>query len=186
MNRIANRMQRIEHSPVLRKGALPALALAFGIGAAFARGDTPQRDMSDTNNRQNSEMSSSNASNSDMWQSTLPNEITEDGVTYRVGGVGIEEAQAMKQAASDYPLMLSFADHMGGDHGYIADVEVTIRDQQGNTDFDTTAEGPLLLVDLPRGSYEIAANYQGSTLQRRIQVQPQDTERVYFEWNRPS
>jgi hypothetical protein len=116
----------------------------------------------------------------------LPQEKTEQGVDYREGGIGEDEAQAMLQKSSEYPLMLTFAEYLNGKHAYTADVQVRIADQSGDPVLQTKSDGPLMLVDLPQGEYEITATYEGETKEQRVQVQPQESKNVVFEWDGPT
>lgn len=84
---------------------------------------------------------------------------TENGITYLCGGVGLDESTAMKQAARNYDLMSTFA---AQDGSYLADVRVEILGKGGTPVLQTTCDGPIMLVRLPRtagasGSYRIRA-----------------------------
>ena len=93
---------------------------------------------------------------------------TENGITYACGGVGSNEAAAMKQAASDYDLMVTFAASNGA---YLADVNVDLADARGNSILSTTCGGPIMLVDFPEaGKYRVRAETGGRTLTRTAQV----------------
>ncbi len=93
---------------------------------------------------------------------------TENGITYVCGGVGLEESTAMKQAASDYDLMLTFAASNGA---YLADVNVDIADARGKSRLQTTCNAPIMLVDFDdAGKYRVQAEANGHTLTRSAQV----------------
>jgi hypothetical protein len=96
----------------------------------------------------------------------LPQVQMHDGITYVTGGFGQEESCAMKAAAGNYDLMLTFAERDGS---YVADVNVQIIDSSGRTALQTVS-GPLLLVNLPAGKYRIAADYNGATRWRTVSV----------------
>ncbi|WP_420477293.1 hypothetical protein [Noviherbaspirillum sp. ST9] len=94
--------------------------------------------------------------------------VTQDGVTYLCGGVGEEESSYMKQQASGYDLMLTFATRSGA---YLADVDVDIRDAGGNTVLQLACDSPILLVDLPQGgSYKVRAEAAGYELNKTVRV----------------
>ena len=82
------------------------------------------------------------------------------GYSYVSGGVGIEERNRILKHAHDYDLELSFADNAGH---YLSDVDVTIRDKNGNSVVDTSTAGPLFFIDLPAGKYDVQANYDNKT-----------------------
>lgn len=90
-------------------------------------------------------------------------------VTYLCGGVGKEEANYMKRQARAYDMMLTFATRDGG---YLADVNVDIKDAKGNDVLQANCDSPMLLIDLPKsGTYRIHADAAGYTLDRTAKVQ---------------
>lgn len=94
--------------------------------------------------------------------------VTQDDVTYLCGGVGEEESSYMKQQATGYDLMLTFATRRGA---YLADVDVDIRDAGGNTVLQLACDSPILLVDLPRGgNYKVRAEAAGYELNKTVRV----------------
>lgn len=94
---------------------------------------------------------------------------TQGDVTYLCGGVGQEEASYMKKEARGYDMMLTFATANGG---YLADVNVDVKDAKGNPVLQTKCDSPMLLIDLPKsGTYRIHADAAGYTLDRTARVQ---------------
>jgi hypothetical protein len=110
----------------------------------------------------------------------LPPEQTQGAVTFVTGGIGQDESDAMKQAQSSYPLSLSFIEKSKAE--YLAKVDVTIKDQQGNTQLQATSEGPYLLAKLPDGRYTVTALYQGKSEVRQVNVAAARPQRVEFAW----
>jgi hypothetical protein len=93
---------------------------------------------------------------------------TENGVSYLCGGVGQEEASYMKREARKHDVMLTFA---ARDGTYLADVKVAIADANGKSLLQTTCDGPMMLVDMPRnGTYKIRAEANGYELDRTVSV----------------
>ena len=111
---------------------------------------------------------------------TLPQAKTENGVSYLSGGIGQDEAAAMRAEAKDYPLSMVFS--AGKDNEYLAGVTVTIKDKTGKQVLNTASTGPILLVKLPAGRYSIAAERNGQTLRRTVQVNHHGDKRVNFHW----
>ena len=92
-------------------------------------------------------------------QDALPRASTVNGITYVCGGVGSDEAERMKRAAREYDLMLTFATKTGS---YVSDVNVDIADTRGHSLLNTTCDGPIMLVDLPKGGrYHIRGESEG-------------------------
>ena len=91
-------------------------------------------------------------------EGTLPAERSQGSVTYVTGGIGKDESDAMKQAASRYSLAIEMSSPAGSRAEYVSDVKIDIRDQRGATVLSTTSDGPILLANLPPGRYTINAD----------------------------
>ncbi|MBC9904336.1 MULTISPECIES: carboxypeptidase-like regulatory domain-containing protein [Achromobacter] len=115
-------------------------------------------------------------------QAGMPPVQQQGSVQYVSGGIGLDESEAMKAAAKDYPLALTFAAQRDGQADYVANVSVTISDAHGKSVLQTTAEGPYMLVKLPAGNYKISATYNGQAQNRNVAVQNTGTARAVFEW----
>ena len=99
-----------------------------------------------------------------------PLERTQGAVSYVSGGIGSDEAEALRQAAADYPLTLELAAAAGGPRDeYISDARVAIRDSQGAPVLETRT-GPLLLVRLPAGTYDVDVDWNGAHRHETVQV----------------
>jgi hypothetical protein len=112
----------------------------------------------------------------------LPPEETQGAVSYRTGGIGQSEAQAMRQAEPHYPLSLVFAERAGPKNWFLANVQVTIKDQHGNTALKTFSDGPILLARLPNGQYTVTATDNGRSETRHITVASGKPDRLVFLW----
>ena len=110
---------------------------------------------------------------------TLPQAKTENGVTYINGGVGRDEAAAMKAEAKHYPLSMIFS--AGKDGEFLADVKVKIKDK-GGKEILSTAAGPIMLVNMPAGTYAVAADSNGTTLHRTVHVGTKGDKQIVFHW----
>ncbi|HEX8989216.1 MAG TPA: carboxypeptidase-like regulatory domain-containing protein [Rhodocyclaceae bacterium] len=113
----------------------------------------------------------------------LPPEQHQGAVSFRTGGIGEDESKAMQQAAHQYPLELEFVSRSGDSAGgYLADVDVAIRDAHGSPVLQTRADGPFLLAKLPPGRYTVTAQYQASQLSRRVEIPAHGAQHVLFGW----
>jgi hypothetical protein len=93
---------------------------------------------------------------------------TENGTTYVCGGIGANEAEAMKRVASEFDLMLTFAASNGA---YLADVNVDVADARGKPMLNTTCGGPIMLVDFDKGGkYRVRAEAGQHIVTRTVQV----------------
>ncbi len=110
---------------------------------------------------------------------TLPQPKTENGVAYLNGGVGQDEAAAMKAQAKNYPMSMIFS--AGKENEFVLDVKLTIKDM-GGKEILSTAAGPIMLVKLPAGTYAVAADRNGTTLHRTVHVGTKDHRQIVFHW----
>ena len=112
-------------------------------------------------------------------------EIRKDqGAPYVTGGIGVGERERLSAMANDFSLKARFAMQAGN---YLADIQVTIEDAQGNKVIETMADGPWLLVDLDPGSYKVIATsaVADETLRKDVQVQPASSTEVLFSFTNP-
>ena len=111
---------------------------------------------------------------------TLPQPKMENGITYLSGGIGNDEAVAMKAEAKSYPLSMIFS--AGKDNEYLADVKVNIKDKAGKDVLNAVSNGPIMLVKVPAGSYTIAAERNGKALHHAVRVNHKGGKQVNFHW----
>ena len=108
-------------------------------------------------------------------------------VDYVSGGIGKDEADALKQQSADYALTVEFASSRSAEGdtspgAYVADVRVDIRDAQGRPVLNTTSTGPLLLVRLPPGDYTVGADWNGVRKQHNVDIPEGARRHVVFMW----
>lgn len=114
--------------------------------------------------------------------SPLPPEQRQANVTYMSGGIGEDEAAALRREESKFPLTLEFDRHAKPHDQYLAGVAVTIKDHKGDTVLNATADGPLFLADLPDGKYTVIASNSGQQKERNVVIAGHKQEHVLFEW----
>jgi hypothetical protein len=153
---------------VLGTGAQLALAQSSGPGYEFTSGGgNGMRSEAGMEMRQESEAAA-------IAVSVQPQ--IEGDVTYLCGGIGEQEAAYMKQQAKGYDLMLTFA---ARDGAYLADVDVDIRNAQGQQVLSANCDAPIMLVDLPQsGRYHVRANTAGYALDRTVRVNAKQGSQV--------
>jgi hypothetical protein len=115
-------------------------------------------------------------------EGTLPPERTQGTVTYVTGGIGKDESDAMKRAASHYSLVIDMSSPAGPRAQYVSDVKIDIRDQKGAMVLGLTSDGPILLANLPPGRYTINAEKNGKSQQRNVVVGSGSRPRVAFSF----
>ena len=112
--------------------------------------------------------------------SAIPQAMEANGITYVSGGIGSDEAKAMKAEAKHYPLSMVFS--AGKNNEYLANVGVTIKDPSGKVVFDETSDGPIMLLKLEPGRYRIEASRDGKPEWRTVQVPAKGARQVAFHW----
>ncbi|HEX7953687.1 MAG TPA: carboxypeptidase-like regulatory domain-containing protein [Burkholderiales bacterium] len=112
----------------------------------------------------------------------LPAIQKQGAVTYMMGGIGQQEATAIKHAARRYPLELEFLLKAKPKEEYLSAVKVRINDAHQKTVLDVTADGPFLLAKMPAGKYTVTAEHDGKVESHMVAVAPKAHRRVVFEW----
>ena len=107
---------------------------------------------------------------------------TAGNVSFISGGVGEDEAAAMKSAAAGYPLELQFVQKAMPRDEFLADVKVRITDRARNVVLDAVASGPFLLAKLPAGTYQIEADHVGVVKRQTVDIRPGKHQRSVFVW----
>ncbi len=108
-------------------------------------------------------------------------EVSNSGeATYINGGIGQEEADGIRAKAGDYNLRLYLSEGKLG-HS-ITDVPVTITDKKGNVKLDFASGGPMLFLQMEKGTYKISAQHNGVTLTKSVTVINHRGVNVYLNW----
>jgi hypothetical protein len=127
----------------------------------------------------------------DAGAGALPAVTTVGNASFISGGIGIDQSEAMKAAASKYSLELVFSARKdknapgasaGASAAYTADVKVKITDRAGKTVIDTVSQGPYLLANLPDGAYQVEAIADGAAKTQKTTVKKGAHQRLVFSW----
>lgn len=111
----------------------------------------------------------------------MPTKVQHDnGVTWVTGGVGLLERQRTIEAGRDMNLELSFARMPEG--VYLAGVDVAITDGRGREVLTVDNADPLLFVQLPAGTYQVEASFDGSSIERRVKVPASGQHTELIHW----
>jgi hypothetical protein len=115
----------------------------------------------------------------------LPSPLQEkeyQGVPYISGGVGEGERGALRQLQTKYNLKVEYSVRQGN---YLALVDTVIKNAQGKTVLDATAQGPWLYAKLPAGKYTIkATTLRGKTQELQVEIPQQGLREITFTWKR--
>jgi hypothetical protein len=100
---------------------------------------------------------------------------------YLNGGIGEDEAHAMRGRAAEFPLRLIFAE--GPQNVFTANVPLAIVDERGNPVFALRDAGPMLYVMLPAGRYTVIAESDGIRKTQQVTLDHGRGTDVVFHWN---
>ena len=117
------------------------------------------------------------------YQAHLPPERMQGDVAFLSGGRTPQEEEAVKRAAQEWPLEIVFDEKDGAKDVTLDRIPVKITDASGKVVFDGIAEGPVLLVRLPKGRYTVTTHWDAWDFSRPVTLGG-DRERVVFDWKR--
>ena|SRR5438093_519327 len=104
-------------------------------------------------------------------------------IPYVSGGIGAEDREAVEAIGREHNLKLSFALQNGN---YLGDVNVVVKDGNGQPVLEAVSDGPLFFAKLPAGNYSIEATTRGETLKRTVHVSGRGQTQVHFAWKGPN
>jgi hypothetical protein len=106
-------------------------------------------------------------------------EASPGGIPYLTGGVGEEERAQLEAEAKDYNLKLVFAESGGA---FVADVQVTVKNDEGSAVLAATAKGPLFFAKLPEGNYTVEATYREERKESSVSLAATKQRVIDFRW----
>jgi len=110
---------------------------------------------------------------------TAATRTVQNGVAYITGGVGSDEAAALRSVAGQYSLRMTF---LTQGSQFLSDVDVEIVGPSGAAVLNTRTLGPFLYVLLPAGRYQIAAYAAGTRQTRVVLVNARQGTNVQFDF----
>ncbi|MGE8468016.1 hypothetical protein D3C81_998580 [compost metagenome] len=106
-------------------------------------------------------------------------EQEQNGVRYLQGGIGQDEANALRKTKG-YDLHVELSAGPGNE--FQSGATVDIQSAQGQPVLSVTDVGPLLYVQLPPGHYKVTGNAQGETVQQQVAVDGKAPATVNLHW----
>lgn len=97
----------------------------------------------------------------------MPPQQHQGQVGFVSGGIGEGQAKLFEQQAAKHRLEVAVFEKAGKVAEFTADARIRIADAHGLTVLDTTAQGPFVLVDVPPGSYTVAATLHDRTMKKQ-------------------
>ena len=101
----------------------------------------------------------------------LPETQYSGGIAYITGGVGEDEFLAMKEESRLWSVMLEFSKIENNGWGvWISSAMVKVVNAKKQEIFNAVSDGPLMLINLEPGEYDINATFEGVSQHRKIVV----------------
>ena len=116
-----------------------------------------------------------------LFAQTAPAPIARNGVTYITGGIGEDEVQAFRAAATRYNMRITLASKSGH---YLSDVDIKITSGQRDV-LSVRTEGPFLFVSAQPGRYQIVAQDRHLTETKQVVVPARGGVDIHFYWDDP-
>ncbi|TCG03629.1 hypothetical protein BZM27_46905 [Paraburkholderia steynii] len=101
------------------------------------------------------------------------------GIAYVTGGVGQDEATALRRLAPGYSMRATFTTASGE---FLSGVAVQIFGSDGKVVFAGTSAGPYLFARLPSGHYRVVASFDGVQRTRALYVPMRGSVRFTLTW----
>ena len=114
-----------------------------------------------------------------MAQASPEQVITQNGVSFVSGGVGVDSQERLNAREKEFNLKLVFTLVEGN---YLADIGVTVKNAAGKTVIEHTAEGPFFMAKLPAGTYSVSVVDDGKEQTRKVAVRDGRLRTEYFRW----
>ena len=109
-----------------------------------------------------------------------PNQVQHaNGTAFVSGGVGDDSMAELTAIENQFDLKLFLVGQSGA---YLSDIQITILDAQGKGVLLTTTEGPVLLTNLPTGTYTIIGQKNGDRIEQSLAVTRGKLRTVYFRF----
>jgi len=116
---------------------------------------------------------------------SLPKEHHRGALRWMTGGIGKDQADAMRAIASRYKVRLVMAEARKPSAAFLAAVPVTISDAKGRVVLRLKTEGPFLFLHLPPGRYSVKAEVAGRVLSRSFSVKSSGAQQIALIWPKP-
>ena len=94
---------------------------------------------------------------------------------YECSGIGLDEREAAENVP--HTLRLVFAQ---ADGHYLGGVEASLSDAGGNEILTVRCPGPWVLLDLPDGTYQVSASFEGKTVTRKVTIRGGKRQKQVF------
>ncbi len=112
----------------------------------------------------------------------LPEVLKRNNITFVMGGIGEDEAKAIRSEAKNWPLSIEFSEYLNNRDAWISGVQLKIINSNDEITLDEIIDGPLFLANLPVGNYQLIGTYGGVSKKQKVQIKAGKTLRVAMSW----
>lgn len=112
----------------------------------------------------------------------LPREHHRGAVTWMSGGIGKDQAEAMRAVVSRYNVRVTMAQARKPSAAFLALVPVKIIDAKGKVLVGLRSDGPYLFLKLPPGRYTVSAQFAGKTQKKAVRAKKGGSTEIAFVW----
>lgn len=115
--------------------------------------------------------------------SQVPQIQRANDIAFITGGIGDDEYKVIEAESKHWPLTMQFSQlDARGKGEWISEVEVLLLNGNKVEIFKAVSDGPIMLVDLKPGKYELIATYNDSRKNRLVVIGPQRTQKISVFW----
>lgn len=117
-----------------------------------------------------------------MTYAQILNTQYSQGIAYISGGVGEEESQAILAEAKQWPVLLELSQLENGRGVWIFGAKIKILNANNQVVFDAQADGPYMLINLPKGDYQLEGTYEEKVQKRSLAVKSTLPQKINLFW----
>ncbi len=104
-------------------------------------------------------------------------------IAYVAGGIGSEESAAIEIESKQWPLMLQFSQVNEKGWGvWLSDIQIKVVNGENQEVFSAICNGPMMLMNLAPGHYDVVGIYEGKVQKRSVLIQANKPQKLSFFW----
>lgn len=114
----------------------------------------------------------------------FPSKQQQGDVVYLVGGINANEIREIRSEINKWPLCIEFPEYLSTYNFWIEPVQLIIKNKiNGNTIFYGSIDGPIILMKLPPGRYELVTTFHNQVRARDVDIVKGKTIQIEITWN---
>jgi len=115
--------------------------------------------------------------------SQVPQVQRANDIAFITGGIGEDEYKDIEAESKHWPLTIQFSQLDARGRGeWISEVEVLLLNSNRVEIFKALSDGPMMMLDLKPGKYELITTYNDSKKKRLVVIGSQRTQKVSIFW----